>query len=115
MDHERLSALADRLKEHRDSKGVREAAREIGISPATLSRVERGNVPDIETFGKICNWLGDDPATYLGHTSSSQPPKLAQVHFKKDSAINPDAAAALSRMIILAHEALRKSEEINAG
>lgn len=30
---------------------------EIGISKATLSRIERGSLPDIETFIKICNWL----------------------------------------------------------
>ena len=37
--------------------GVREFAKEIGISPATLSRIENGNVPDIETFFNLCFWM----------------------------------------------------------
>ena len=37
--------------------GVREIAEEIGISAATLSRVENGKTPDIETVFKVCIWL----------------------------------------------------------
>jgi len=41
------------------SQSLREAAKEIGISAATLSRIERGATPDIETFGKIWAWMGN--------------------------------------------------------
>lgn len=37
--------------------GVREFSKQIGISSATLSRIENGKTPDIETFFKICYWL----------------------------------------------------------
>ena len=36
---------------------IRDAAKQAGVSAATLSRVERGGVPDIESFRKICLWL----------------------------------------------------------
>lgn len=36
---------------------LRAAAKEIGISPATLSRIENGNKPDIDSFCQICDWL----------------------------------------------------------
>jgi transcriptional regulator with XRE-family HTH domain len=39
------------------SLNLRDAAREIGTSSATLSRIERGRLPDIETFFKCCKWL----------------------------------------------------------
>ena len=42
-----------------------EACKEIGISKATLSRVEREKLPDVETFGKICIWLKTDANKYL--------------------------------------------------
>lgn len=42
-----------------------EACKEIGISKATLSRVEREKLPDVETFGKICIWLKVDANKYL--------------------------------------------------
>lgn len=106
-----IAAMAERIQQHRAGRGVREAAKEVGISPATLSRVENGKVPDLETFSKICAWLGDDPAVFLGFNSvqvSSAP--RAQVHFKKGSAIEPDTAKALSEMILLAQQALFADE-----
>ena len=55
------------LKQVRKSAvlNVREAARNIGISPATLSRVENGKPPDIFTFAKICRWADLDFGTAL--------------------------------------------------
>lgn len=38
--------------------GLRELSSEIGISTATLSRIENGNFkPDLVTFKKILDWL----------------------------------------------------------
>jgi len=53
-----VELLASAIKTKRGSKGLRETAAEIGnISSATLSRIEQGNLPDVETFIKICKWL----------------------------------------------------------
>jgi DNA-binding XRE family transcriptional regulator len=38
-------------------RGVRSVAQEIGISPATLSRIERGEDCDGKTLAKILTWL----------------------------------------------------------
>ena len=38
--------------------GVRMAAKKIGTSPATLSRVENGSMPDLITLVHLCNWSG---------------------------------------------------------
>lgn len=106
-----IAALAERIQQRRAGKGVRETAKEVGVSPATLSRVENGKVPDLDTFSKICAWLGDDPAVFLGLNSghASSAPR-AQVHFKKGSAIEQDTAKALSEMILLAQQALFADE-----
>jgi transcriptional regulator with XRE-family HTH domain len=40
-----------------DGKGVRETAKEIGISPATVSRFEHGKPVDIRGLVKILEWL----------------------------------------------------------
>ena len=37
---------------------IRDAAADLGISPATLSRIENGKNPDIFTFAKLCRWMG---------------------------------------------------------
>lgn len=106
-----IEALAERIQQHRAGRGIREAAKEVGVSPATLSRVENGKVPDLETFSKICTWLGDDPAVYLGiQNSSTTTAARAQVHFKKGTAIKQDTAKALSEMILLAQRAMVEEE-----
>jgi len=37
--------------------GIREAAREIGVSHGTLSRIERGEAMEGETLAKVLGWL----------------------------------------------------------
>ena len=39
-------------------ESLRETGAQIGVSAATLSRIERGEKPDIDTFMRICKWLG---------------------------------------------------------
>lgn len=107
MDSIRIDRLAQRIQERRAGKGIREAATEVGVSPATLSRVENGKIPDLETFSKVCKWLGEDPAVYLGIRPaplSSTP--TARVHFKKGAAIKTDSAKALGELILAAQKAL---------
>lgn len=36
---------------------IRDAAKEMGISAATLSRIENKRPPDIDTFATLCNWV----------------------------------------------------------
>jgi transcriptional regulator with XRE-family HTH domain len=38
-------------------RGVRDAAKEMGISSATLNRIENGGMPDAETLVKLLNWF----------------------------------------------------------
>lgn len=40
-------------------------AKIIGISKATLSRVENGNMPDLLIFFRIVKWLGTDFKKYI--------------------------------------------------
>ena len=39
-----------------------QACKQVGVSKATLSRLEKGNAPDIVTFAIVCAWL-DKPMT----------------------------------------------------
>lgn len=110
MDHVKMDVLAQRILQHRAGRGIREAAKEVGVSAATLSRIENRKVPDLETFGKICAWLGENPAEFLGLVPEAGSPARAQVHFKKETAIRAESAQALSEMIMLAQEALLLEE-----
>ena len=62
--------LSSMLKSKRGTMGLRNAAAEISsefgeISSATLSRVEQGNLPDVETFIKLCKWLNTSPDIFI--------------------------------------------------
>ena len=55
LDINRLSAL---VRKKRGTRGLREISAEIGnVSPPTLSRIENGSTPDMETFIVLCDWL----------------------------------------------------------
>lgn len=111
MSEIRIDRLAARVLARRAEKGIREAAREVGVSPATLSRIENGKVPDLETFSKVCRWLGEDPAEYLGlRTSTGSEAQTARVHFKKGVAIKKDSARALGEMILKAQQAILEED-----
>jgi transcriptional regulator with XRE-family HTH domain len=101
-----LENLGRLLHEKRGDRGIREVAKEIGISHATLSRVERGHLPDLENYQKICKWLGIDVATVTGIESQKIPAPAAQVHFRKAPTISPKTAQALAQMILAAQAML---------
>lgn len=105
MEKISLETLGRRIAEKRGEIGVRAAAKEIGVSPATLSRVERGNLPDLETFKKICKWLEVDPGQVLGLKDESAGIPRVAVHFKKSPALSHDTAQALAKMVVAAHRA----------
>jgi|SRR5882672_2198486 len=108
-----IQEFADQLSKARAGRGVREVAREIGISHATLSRVENGNQPDLETFQKICAWLKVDPSEFfLGKRPRGQQNSEVRVHFKKDRTLNPGTSKALAELIELAHKEMIDSERI---
>jgi transcriptional regulator with XRE-family HTH domain len=110
----RLSELKALVLEKRGVSGVRAAAAEVGISTATFSRIENGNMPDLETFGKVCEWLGRDPAEFLGLQSERTELSTAAVHFKKDKTIDQKTATSLAKAIVAAQAALRAKAALKA-
>ncbi len=87
-----LSELAGLLSRKRGNMGIRAAAREIGISPSTLSRIENGHVPDVGTLDKVCEWLGEEVAQFTGIGN-------LQVAFKNRKAVPPETARSLAALI----------------
>ena len=101
MNIDELAQLALRT---RGSMGIRAAAKEIGISPTTLSRIERGHVPDLRTLDKVCDWIGVNPAKFTGIGG-------LQVAFKKKTAVRQDTAKSLAKLIELASEQFAREIE----
>lgn len=105
-----IEIIGRKLEKARGARGVRAVALEIGVSAATLSRVERGYMPDLETFGKICRWLKIDPAEVLGVKDVVSKRPAVAVHFRKDQALQPTTAEALAQMILAAQRAMMFAE-----
>ena len=101
----------------RGSRGIRAAAAEADVSPATLSRVENGNLPDLATFAKICRWLEVDPARFLGveRDSSTSIPERAVAHFRKKATVSRETATSLGALILAAQRARRARAELERG
>ena len=105
-----LRQLGERVRSERGDRGIRDAAKEINVSPATLSRIERGYLPDLTTFGKLCRWLKLDPAEILGidvgkrqdESSGRVPAATALVHLRAEPTVDPELATALAQMILAA-------------
>lgn len=98
-----MEELSVRIRDKRGSRGVREVAKEIDISPATLSRIESGKQPDISTFGKLCKWLNVDPSAILGLktvATNTSNDGLVHAHFRADKELSPDTANHLAQLII---------------
>ena len=100
-----LQNLGTIVREKRGARGLRAVAAEVGTSAPTLSRIESGKMPDLQTFGKLCRWLGVDPGSLLGVSpilQETEVPSLAAAHLKADREIAPETARALANAIIRA-------------
>jgi transcriptional regulator with XRE-family HTH domain len=108
-----LEQLGPLIKKRRGDRGLRQVAAEIGISAATLSRVETGKQPDLDSFTKICTWLGVDPGEILGYkgtgktdnTASRSSQTVMLAHFKAGKTMSPKTAQHLGALILSIHQA----------
>ena len=99
--------LASAIKSKRGSSGLRITAGDIGTSASTLSRVEQGNLPDIETYIRICKWLEVSTDYFATNTEEnslrSDEAEDIVVHLRASQTLSPTTASALIEMIQLAY------------
>jgi transcriptional regulator with XRE-family HTH domain len=107
-----IEELGRLIAAKRAERGVRAAAIDVGISHATLSRVENGHMPDLETFAKICRWLDRDPREFLGIEVQENAVPRAVAHFRKKKTVIPDTARALGELILAAQKALHARSQL---
>jgi len=99
---EPLSQLGVRLKARRREKrlSLRDLADQTGVSFNTLSRVERGHVPDLKNFRRIVDWLEIPPETFFApdEAAPSTPQSIAR-HLLADKRLTDDAASKIAEMV----------------
>jgi transcriptional regulator with XRE-family HTH domain len=96
--------LADTLKAERRKRrlSLREVSYETGVSVNTLSRVERGYLPDLKNYQLLVEWLGVPADTFL-ETSTPEGPagtlELVARHFRADPSLTAEAAEKLTLLV----------------
>jgi transcriptional regulator with XRE-family HTH domain len=112
--------LGDRVRAKRRSRKltIREAAKEIGVSAPTVSRVERGShLPDRRNLLRLARWASVriDPVLHtdtrrmrnaLVHDPGATTTEAVELHLRADKNLSRDDAEALAEMFRLAYEAL---------
>jgi transcriptional regulator with XRE-family HTH domain len=97
---------------------LEEVAERIGVSAATLSRLERQQVkalnisPDTRTITAIASWLGVSIDGFSGieeKLAQRSTPDLIEAHLRADRKLDPEAAEKLGIMFRLAYEQFTKS------
>lgn len=118
VDGHRLAAL---VAAKRGRKGLRATADEIGgVSASTLSRVEQGKVPDLDTFVRLCRWLDVSPNDLIDDVpedeSENDGPQVEVIaaHLRADRTLDKDTSRALEKMIRLAYKAASQGQ-LQAG
>ena len=115
--------LANRVRAKRRSEklSIREAATVTGVSAPTISRVERGHVPERETLLRLARWAGVriDPVLHenarrvrntVVHGPDASTVEAVELHLRADKNLSRDDAEALSEMFRLAYDALSAKE-----
>ncbi len=112
----RIGELAKLLKDRRATRGIglRIAAREAGVSFNTFARVEKGHIPDIETFTRLANWVGRSPADFFGRESitTDTTPDRIEAHLRGDPALSADTASRIAGIVREFYEQLAKPKEV---
>ena len=95
-----IEELARRIRGKRGNRSLRDVAEEANISFSTLSRVEKGRVPDLETYTNLCAWLNVSADTF---TSATVAPKSNEekiyMHLRADPTLPADVSESLVVMI----------------
>jgi len=118
-----MDKLAALVKAKRGKQGLRETAKAIGdVSASTLSRIEQGKMPDLDTFMRLCDWLEVSPNEFFSSDTQQQAdaetnmppiapgmstPEIIEVHLRADKELDPETAGALANMVKAAYTAIQ--------
>lgn len=99
---EDIHALGVMLKSRRREKrlALRDLADEIGVSLNTLSRVERGHLPDLKNFQRIADWLEVPVERFLEPIrDEASTPEIIARHLRSDNRLSPELASRIANIV----------------
>ena len=79
---------------------LREASDESGVPFSTLSRIEKGRLPDLVNFQRIVEWLGVPVDEFFAPGASVEAtPSVIAEHLKADPSLSPEAATKIAEIV----------------
>ena len=112
-----LSDLGRLVAAERGRRGLslRDAAADIGIPFNTLTRVEKGHVPDLPKFKRLVEWCGADIQQFFEiQEKTSATPDLIAEHLYSDRNLPPEAAQQIAGIVNDLYQALAQPQEVSA-
>ncbi len=119
-----LARLVGLIKAKRREMGIglREAAKASGVSPSTLSRLERGDsssFPDTKTLTNLAAWLNVPIGSLISDTpglKKKEAPRMAtpdkvEVYLRADKNLTSETAASLSEMFRMLYTQLADTKK----
>lgn len=110
--------LATRVRAKREAENlsVRAAARTLGMSAATISRVESGeHLPERDHLLRLAEWAGvplghraRHRRNRLVHSDDASTVEAIELHLRADKNLAPDDAEVLVRVVKTAYDQMSK-------
>lgn len=98
-----IEALQSLVRQHRKrfNLSLRAAAEESGVPFTTLSRIERGHLPDLANFRRLVAWLGLEPERFFSPPRTRKEPTVDAIarHLSVDPNLTPRAAERIAEMV----------------
>ena len=115
-----------KAKRREEGLGLRAAAEKSGVSPSTLSRLERGiatSLPDTETLRKLALWLNvsldeillKDKSNPDAESPKPTTPEIVEVHLRADKNLSSETAKALAEMFKLLYNQVTQGDRKSEG
>jgi transcriptional regulator with XRE-family HTH domain len=101
MPEPEIANLGAILRARRREKhlSLRDLADQIGVSLNTLSRVERGHVPDLKNFRLIVEWLELPAERFLESGGEASTPEVIARHLQADPRLPREAATKIIELV----------------
>jgi transcriptional regulator with XRE-family HTH domain len=110
-----VESLVAALDSERKARGLswRRVAKEAKVSPSTLTRMQQGKSPDVNTFSALTHWLDIPAERFYGEQSSApraqdDPMAVISTLLRGKKKMNPKALAALQELVNAAFKLSRE-------
>jgi transcriptional regulator with XRE-family HTH domain len=110
-----LDALVAAVDAQRKAKDLswRQVAGEADVSPSTLTRMQQGKLPDVNTFSALVQWLRIPAERFMvqgqqTHRRSADPMAVASTLLRGKREVSPRAAKAFEELVQAAFKLVKE-------